>query len=158
MFDDLNFSNILFVPESHKIPQSTPPKTAPIRPERPRSSHLVHSASFRATKPNKASMTLMLAAASICAADALERHLAPPGFECCERELLGRSWLGSDGRAGGLPRPSDCHKNLKVGKHGAIVASSHNNMKSAHASISTPWASQKLSFTAFESWWRQLSF
>ena len=37
-------------------------------------------------------MTLMLAAASICTTDALERHLAPPGFECCERELLGRSW------------------------------------------------------------------
>ena len=26
-------------------------------------------------------MTLMLAAASICATDALERHLAPPGFQ-----------------------------------------------------------------------------
>ena len=62
------------------------------RPERPRSSHLDHSASFRATKPNKASRTLMLAAASICATDVLERHLVPPGFECCERELLGRSW------------------------------------------------------------------
>ena len=37
-------------------------------------------------------MTLMLAAASICTTDALERHLAPPGFECCERELLGRPW------------------------------------------------------------------
>ncbi len=36
-------------------------------------------------------MTLMLAAAMILATDALERHLAPPGFECCERELLGRS-------------------------------------------------------------------
>ena len=35
------------------------------RHERPRSSHLDHSASFRATKPNKASMTLMLAAAMI---------------------------------------------------------------------------------------------
>ena len=34
----------------------------------------------------------MLAAASICTTDVLERHLAPPGFECCERELLGRSW------------------------------------------------------------------
>ena len=57
----------------------------------PRSSHLDHSASCCTTKPNKASMTLMLAAASICATDALERQLAPPGFECCERELLGRS-------------------------------------------------------------------
>ena len=28
----------------------------------------------------------------ILAIDALERQLAPPGFECCERELLGRSW------------------------------------------------------------------
>ena len=36
-------------------------------------------------------MTLMLAAASICTTDALERQLAPPGFECCERDLLGRS-------------------------------------------------------------------
>ena len=59
------------------------------RHERPRSSNLDHSASFRASNPNKASMTLMLAAASICATDALERHLAPPGFECCERDLLG---------------------------------------------------------------------
>ena len=49
------------------------------------------SASFCATEPNKASMTLMLAAASIWATDALERHLAPPGFQCCERDLLGRS-------------------------------------------------------------------
>ena len=62
------------------------------RHEHPRSSRLQHSASFRAGNPNKASMTLMLAAASICAADALERHLVPPGCECCERELLGRSW------------------------------------------------------------------
>ena len=36
-------------------------------------------------------MTLMLAGSSICTAGALERHLASPGFECCERELLGRS-------------------------------------------------------------------
>ena len=50
------------------------------RQVRPRSSRLYHSASFCATKPNKASMTLMLAAASICTTDALERHLAPPGF------------------------------------------------------------------------------
>ena len=28
----------------------------------------------------------------------------------------------------------------------------------AHAPTSTPWASQNLSFTAFESWWRQVSF
>ena len=62
------------------------------RHERPRSFHLDHSASLRATKPNKASMSLMLAAASICTTDMLERHLAPPGFECCERELLGRPW------------------------------------------------------------------
>ena len=48
------------------------------RHERARSSRLQHSASFRATKPNKASMTLMLAAARICATDALERQLAPP--------------------------------------------------------------------------------
>ena len=34
----------------------------------------------------------MLATASIGATDALERHLVPPGFEWCERELLGRSW------------------------------------------------------------------
>ena len=61
------------------------------RHERPRSSRLQHSASFRAGNPNKASMTLMLAAASICATDALERQLAPPGFQCCERDLLGRS-------------------------------------------------------------------
>ena len=38
-------------------------------------------------------MTLMLAATSICATDGLERHLAPPGFQCCERDLLGRSKL-----------------------------------------------------------------
>ena len=62
------------------------------RHERPRSSRLQHSASFRTRNPNKASMTLMLAAASSCAIDALERQLAPPGFQCCERELLGRSW------------------------------------------------------------------
>ena len=37
-------------------------------------------------------MTLMLAATRICATDALERHLAPPGFEWWSRELLGRSW------------------------------------------------------------------
>ena len=52
------------------------------RHERPRSSRLQHSASFRARNPNKASMTLMLAAASICATDVLERHLAPPGLQC----------------------------------------------------------------------------
>ena len=63
------------------------------RQVRPRSSRLVHSASFCARNPNKASMTLMLAATSICATDALERHLAPPGFQCCERHLLGRSKL-----------------------------------------------------------------
>ena len=62
------------------------------RHERPRSSRLQHSASFRATKPNKASMTSMLAAAMILAIGALERQLAPLGFECCERQLLGRSW------------------------------------------------------------------
>ena len=62
------------------------------RQVRPRSSRLVHSASFRARNPNKASMTLMLAAASICATDVLERQLVPPGFECRERDLLGRSW------------------------------------------------------------------
>ena len=61
------------------------------RQVRPRSSRLVHSASFRARNPNKASITLMLAAAMIWATDALERHLAPPGFQCCERDLLGRS-------------------------------------------------------------------
>ena len=44
------------------------------RQVRPRSSRLYRSASFCATKPNKASMTLMLAAASIWATDALERH------------------------------------------------------------------------------------
>ena len=38
---------------------------------RPRSSRLQHSASFRTTKPNKASMTSMLAAASIQVMDAL---------------------------------------------------------------------------------------
>ena len=36
-------------------------------------------------------MTFMLAAASICTTDALERQLAPSGFQCCERDLLGRS-------------------------------------------------------------------
>ena len=48
------------------------------RQVRPRSSRLQHSASFRARNPNKASMTLMLAAASMCTTDALERQLAPP--------------------------------------------------------------------------------
>ena len=41
------------------------------RQVRPRSSRLQHSASFRARNPNKASMTLMLAAASIEVMDAL---------------------------------------------------------------------------------------
>ena len=62
------------------------------RQVRPRSSNLDVSASFCARNPNKASMTLMPAAASICATDVLERHLAQPGSECCERELLGRLW------------------------------------------------------------------
>ena len=60
--------------------------------ERPRSSRLQHSASFRATKPNKASMTLMLAAASIKVMDALFGFLARNDAECCKRELLGRPW------------------------------------------------------------------
>ena len=38
------------------------------------------------------------AADMILATDALARQLVPPGFECCERELLGRSWR----RDGGL--------------------------------------------------------
>jgi len=32
------------------------------------------------------------------ATDGLERQLAPPGFECCERELLGRSWRQASAR------------------------------------------------------------
>ena len=73
-----------FLGRNLRMPQSR-------RHERPRSSRLQHSASFRARNPNKASMTFIFAAASICATDGLERHLAPPGFECCERDLLGRS-------------------------------------------------------------------
>ena len=34
----------------------------------------------------------MVGALSIYATDVLERQHAPPGFECGERELLGRSW------------------------------------------------------------------
>ena len=60
--------------------------------ERPRSSRLQHSASFRARNPNKASTTLMLAAASIKVVDALFGFLARNDAECCKRELLGRSW------------------------------------------------------------------
>ena len=62
------------------------------RHERPRSSRLQHSASFRAGNPNKASMTLMLAAASIKVMDALFGFPARNDAECCKRELLGRSW------------------------------------------------------------------
>ena len=62
------------------------------RHDRPRSSRLVHSASFRATNPNKASMTLMLAAARIKVMDALFGFLAQNDAERCKRELLGRSW------------------------------------------------------------------
>ena len=62
------------------------------RQVRPRSSRLQHSASFRARNPNKASMTLMLAAASIKVMDALFGFLARNDAECCKRELLGRTW------------------------------------------------------------------
>ena len=62
------------------------------RYERPRSSRLVHSASFRARNLNKASMTLMLPAVSIKFMDALFGFLARNDAECCKRELLGRSW------------------------------------------------------------------
>ena len=37
-------------------------------------------------------LPLILAAASSCATDALEIYMVPPGFQCCEREFLGRSW------------------------------------------------------------------
>ena len=62
------------------------------RQVRPRSSRLVHSASFRARNPNKASMTLTPAAASIKVMDALFGLVARNDAECCKRELLGRSW------------------------------------------------------------------
>ena len=62
----------------------------PRRPERPRSSRLQDSASFRATKPNKASMTSMLAAASIEVMDASFGLVARNDAECCKQELLGR--------------------------------------------------------------------
>ena len=62
------------------------------RQERHRSSRLQHSASFRATKPNKASLTLMLAAASIKVMDALFGLAARNDAESYKRELLGRSW------------------------------------------------------------------
>ena len=100
------------------------------RHERPRSSRLQHSASFRATKPNKASMTLMPAAASICATDALERQLVPPGFECCERELLRRSWCRD------LARPvfdifrsdkTSGRKRLRIGWSGEVEPKTETN-------------------------------
>ena len=62
------------------------------RHERPRSSRLQHSTSFRARNPNKASMTSMLAAASIKVMDALFGLVARNDAECRKRELLGRSW------------------------------------------------------------------
>ena len=110
------------------------------RHERPRSSRLQHSASFRARNPNKASMTLMLAAASICATDALERHLAPPGFQCCERDLLGRS----------KPQESGMRKfrGFFPGT-GNISRIPSFLLKFAHGPISTPSPSQKLSFSPF---------
>ena len=62
------------------------------RQVRPRSSRLQHSASLCARNPNKASMTLMLAAASIKVMDALFGVLVQNDAECCKREILGRSW------------------------------------------------------------------
>ena len=67
------------------------------RQVRPRSSRLFHSASFRATKPNKASMAQMLAAAE----DPRDAHARRDGpysaqrrndAEWHRRELLGRTW------------------------------------------------------------------
>ena len=62
------------------------------RHERPRSSRSQHSNPGGASCRCSASVAQIIAAAMICATDALERQLAPPGFECCKRELLGRSW------------------------------------------------------------------
>ena len=36
------------------------------------------------------SSTKKVGSDGVYATDALERQLVPPGFECCERELLGR--------------------------------------------------------------------
>ena len=62
------------------------------RQVRPRSSNLDRSASFCARNPNKASMTLMLAAASIKVMDALFGFLAQNDAERSRLELLGRTW------------------------------------------------------------------
>ena len=61
------------------------------RHERPRSSRSQHSNPGGASCRSSAFVAQTIAAAMIWATDALERQLAPPGFECCERELLGRS-------------------------------------------------------------------
>ena len=60
--------------------------------ERPRSSRSQHSNPGGASCLFKASVAQIIAAARIWPTDVLEIQLAPQGFECCERELLGRSW------------------------------------------------------------------
>ena len=50
----------------------------------------VHKGAAHSSKPNKAPMTLMLAAASIKVMDALFGFLVRNDAECCKRELLGR--------------------------------------------------------------------
>ena len=50
-----------------------------------------HSSPGGASYRSSASVAANIAAAMISVTDAVERQLVPPGFECSERELLGRA-------------------------------------------------------------------
>ena len=65
-------------------------------------------------------MTLMLAAASICTTDMLERHLVPPGFECCEREFWEGQNLEIDGCANSYNLLSDLDIFPEPGKNTGV--------------------------------------
>ena len=55
-------------------------------------------------------MTLMLAAASICATDALERQRVPPEFECCDETFWDAQSLDIEACANfdDFPDPENC--------------------------------------------------
>ena len=57
----------------------------------PRSSRSLHSSPGGASCRSSASVEQIIIRPLICATDALQRQLVPPGCEFCERDLLGRS-------------------------------------------------------------------
>ena len=129
---------------------------------RPRRSRSQHSNPGGTRCLSSASVAQMLAAARVKVMDALFGFLARNDAEWTERELLGRSWRRDWGMRKFRPKNAflgdpehPIHKHFP-GRQ--IFPDTEKSSKFAQASISRFWASQKVSFTASESWWRQLSF